>query len=61
MDGLLNIEQDEWTHGGTPKDSRIIPWGVQSLSSEDISHWQGRLENHLVSTAIDSLVDYLRC
>ena len=60
MDGLLDIEHDDWIRGGTPEDSRIIPWGVQSLSSEDVSHWQGRLERSLVTRAVDSLVDYLR-
>lgn len=60
MDGLLEIKQDDWSHGGTPDDSRIIPWGVQSISSEDINHWQGRLESHLVDAATESLIEYLR-
>jgi mRNA interferase MazF len=25
MDGLLDIEHDDWIRGGTPKDSRLIP------------------------------------
>jgi mRNA interferase MazF len=25
MNGLLDIDRDEWVHGGTPADSRIVP------------------------------------
>ena len=28
LDGLVEIDPDDWVHGGTPWDSRIVPWGV---------------------------------
>ncbi|MCD2202371.1 type II toxin-antitoxin system PemK/MazF family toxin [Halobacterium sp. KA-6] len=57
MDGLLEIPDDDWIRGGTPEQSRIVPWGVQSLSSDDIAFWQGRLRQRLVDDAVASLVD----
>lgn len=56
MDGLVEIDADEWIRGGTPADSRV----VQSIDSDDISYWQGRLDDQLVAEVIDSLVAYLR-
>jgi mRNA interferase MazF len=56
MDGLVEIQTDDWLRGGTPDDSRIIPWGVQSISHEDIDFWQGRLSDIVVSEAVASLV-----
>lgn len=60
MDDLIDIDDDAWIRGGTPDDSRIVPWGVQSIGSEDIDHWQGRLEASLVTEATESLVTHLR-
>jgi mRNA-degrading endonuclease toxin of MazEF toxin-antitoxin module len=48
MNGLIDIPGESWRHGGTPAESRIVPWGVQSLDHEDIDFWQGCLENDLV-------------
>ena len=28
MNGLIEIDADAWLHGGTPDDSRLIPWAV---------------------------------
>jgi len=41
MDGLIPISEQGWIRGGTPDESRIVPWGVQSLSHNDIDFWQG--------------------
>ncbi|ELY95678.1 hypothetical protein C483_00994 [Natrialba hulunbeirensis JCM 10989] len=60
MDGLIEIESDDWLRGGTPADSRIAPWGVQSITSEDIDYWQGRIAEGCCTDAIESLVEYLR-
>lgn len=60
MDGLIEIGAEEWVRGGTPADSRIVPWGVQSIDSDDIAYWQGRVTSQLVSDVIESLVDYLQ-
>ena len=59
MDGLIEIDADAWIHGGTPAESRVVPWAVQSISHADIDHWQGRVGDGIVTTAIDSLTDYL--
>ena len=59
MDGLIEIDADAWIHGGTPAESRVVPWAVQSISHADIDHWQGRVGDEIVTTAIDSLTDYL--
>lgn len=59
LDGLLEIPDDAWIYGGTPKDSRIAPWGVQSLSHTDIDYWQGRLEPDLVEQAVAGLLSCL--
>jgi len=41
MDGLIDIPEEGWLRGGTPDQSRIVPWGVQSIHREDIDFWQG--------------------
>jgi len=41
-------------------DSRIVPWGVQSIDHEDIDFWQGRLDSDLVDEAVAELVDELQ-
>ena len=32
MDGFIDIPRESWLHAGTPDESRIVPWGVQSIS-----------------------------
>jgi hypothetical protein len=60
MDGLIEIPKTGWIRGGTPEESRIVPWGVQSINQEDIDFWQGRLENDFVDEAVDAFIDELR-
>ena len=60
MDGLIEIPAKSWLRGGTPDESRIVPWGVQSIDDEDIDFWQGRLDNDLVDKAVAALVEELR-
>lgn len=59
LDGLLEIPENAWIRGGTPKRSRIVPWGVQSLDADDIERWQGTIESTLLARAVDALVDEL--
>lgn len=59
MDGLVDIPAESWLRGGTPRESRIVPWGVQSLDSEDIDTWQGRLDEAVVKEAVAALVGEL--
>jgi hypothetical protein len=60
LDGLVEIDPDEWLDGGTPRDSWVVPWGVQSIGRADIERWQGRVGDRVLYAAIDELVDHLR-
>ena len=60
MDGLIEIPEESWVRGGTPAESRIVPWGVQSIDHEDIDFWQGSLDADLVDQAVAALVEELR-
>jgi len=60
IDGLIEIPETSWVRGGTPDDSRIVPWGVQSITQEDIDFWQGRLDSDLVDQAVAALVEELQ-
>ncbi|MDZ7849657.1 MAG: ArsR family transcriptional regulator [Halodesulfurarchaeum sp.] len=60
LDGLIVIPEERWLRGGTPKESRIVPWGVQSIDHADIDFWQGRLDGGLVDRAVTSLVEELQ-
>ena len=57
MKGLIEIPEKSWLRGGTPDDSQIVPWGVQSIDSEDIDVWQGRLRREIVDEAAAALVE----
>lgn len=59
LDGLIEIPDDAWLRGGTPRSSRIVPWGVQSLGQRDIDYWQGRLAAALTDRAREALIEYL--
>lgn len=59
LDGLIEISDKAWIRGGTPRSSRIVPWGVQSLARNDIDHWQGRLTTALTDRARDALTEHL--
>jgi mRNA-degrading endonuclease toxin of MazEF toxin-antitoxin module len=60
MGDLIEIPEEGWLRGGTPDESRIVPWGVQSISHEDIDFWQGRLAAELVDKASTVLADELQ-
>lgn len=60
MDGLIDIREENWERGGMPEESRIVPWGVQSIDHEDIDFWQGRVQADLVEEAVTALVDELQ-
>jgi hypothetical protein len=60
IDGLLDVPAESWVHGGMPEESRIVPWGVQSIDHQDIDFWQGRLRGSIVDEAVSRLVDELQ-
>jgi hypothetical protein len=59
LDGLVAIPDDARVQGGAPRQSRIVPWGVQSIAAEDIDSWHGRIEQEVVERAVNVLVDEL--
>jgi len=60
MDGLVELQSDDWVHGGTPEQSRVVPWGVQSIGAEHVDRWQGRIAREPFDRAVDALVEELR-
>ena len=60
MGGLISVDDESWVYGGTPEPSRIVPWGVQSISSEDIARWQGRLRDEVLVEATERLIEEVR-
>jgi hypothetical protein len=60
MDGFIDIPEESWLRGGTPDESRIVPWGVQSIGHGDIDFWQGHLAGDLVDETVAVLVGELR-
>lgn len=60
LDGLIDIPETAWVKGGTPAESRIVPWGVQSLAHDDIDHWQGQLAAPIVDQATEALIHELQ-
>jgi len=60
MDGLVDIPEDGWIRGGTPDESRVVPWGVQSIDHADVDFWQGRLGERLVDEVTSVLVEELQ-
>lgn len=56
LGGLIEIADRDWIQGGAPEPSRIAPWAVQSIGTEDIEFWQGRIDRVVVETAVEALV-----
>lgn len=55
----MEIPETAWIKGGTPAQTQIIPWSVETLEHGDVDHWQGTLDNDFVATAVTELVGYL--
>lgn len=60
MDGLIEVPEESWLRGGTPDESRVVPWSVQSISRGGIDFWQGTLAEEIIDNASSALVDELR-
>ncbi|MGM0399515.1 MAG: type II toxin-antitoxin system PemK/MazF family toxin [Halobacteriota archaeon] len=58
-DDGIRVSAEEWVSGGAPKPSSIMPWSVNAVAAEWISHEQGRLREEIVRRAIDRLQSYL--
>ncbi len=59
-DETIPLDEDDFLDGGFSKSSYLVPWGVVSLSHDDILDWFGRVESAPVDEAVDRLVGYLR-
>lgn len=59
-DETIPISDDDFLDVGLPKDSFLVPWGVVSLSHDDILDWFGRVRSDPLDDAVDRLVGYLR-
>ncbi|SDX75069.1 hypothetical protein SAMN04487946_102115 [Halobellus clavatus] len=60
MNRLIAIPKECWLRGGTSDESRIVPWGVQSIDHEDIDFWQGCLAGDLVDETVAALGEELQ-
>lgn len=59
-DETIPITEDDFLDGELPKDSYLVPWGVVSLSHDDILDWFGRIERAPLDETVDQLIGYLR-
>lgn len=59
MDGLIRLDDSDWQRGGTPSQSNVVPWGIQSIDREDVDYWQGSLDSEVLRAAVQSLIDEL--
>lgn len=59
-DETIPLGEDDFLEGGLPKQSYLVPWGVVSLSHDDILDWFGRVEREPLEETVDRLVGYLR-
>lgn len=55
----IELENEDWVDGGAPASSSIMPWSVNAVNADWVSHEQGRLRDGVVRQAIDRLTSYL--
>jgi hypothetical protein len=53
------VDADDFSEGGVPEKSALVPWGIVSPAHGDITNWFGRLEQPVVDAAVEQLVGYL--
>ena len=58
-DDRIELSDDDWVDGGAPKSSSIMPWSVNAVDDDWVSHEQGRLRDDVVRRGIDRLHAYL--
>lgn len=59
-DETMPLSETDFVDGGVPEDSSIVPWGVTSPATDDVTDWFGRVEQPVVDEAVKQLVGYLR-
>lgn len=58
-EAAIEITDNNWIHGGLPKQSAIKPWQPTSLKHEAINDAYGLLRQSLVEQAVGELVDVI--
>lgn len=58
-DERIELASDDWVEGGAPEPSSVMPWSVNAVNGDWISHEQGRLSDGVVRQAITRLTSYL--
>ena len=58
-DGLVELDDEDWIEGGTPKRSSVIPWSVETIDHADVDHLQGMLDTEVVNVAVSKLIPYV--
>ncbi|QCS43980.1 type II toxin-antitoxin system PemK/MazF family toxin [Natrinema versiforme] len=55
----IPLDEADWEEGGAPRSSSIMPWSVNSIDSDLIESYQGRLRNDIVDEATAQLSEYV--
>lgn len=55
----IPLDEADWVEGGAPRSSSIMPWSVNSIDSDLIESYQGRLRNGIVDEATAQLSEYV--
>lgn len=58
-DERIPLTDDDWSEGGAPESSAIMPWSVNSVKHEWIDFRQGTLESDIVNQAVSTLIEYI--
>lgn len=58
-DERIVLLDEHWQEGGAPKSSSVMPWSVNSVKTEWITDWQGRLTEEIVDQAVAQLREYV--
>lgn len=59
-DGTIPLDDEDFVEGDVPEDSSVVPWGVASPGTADVTDRFGRVESATVDEAVDALTSYLR-
>lgn len=59
-DETLALPNRAFVDGGVPENSSIVPWGVSSPGSDDVTDWFGRVRQSTVDDSVEQLVGYLQ-
>lgn len=60
-DHTITLTDDNWEHGGMPRESAVVPWGIASPDHDDLNHerYQGTLTSTMVKQIASEITGYL--